>query len=393
MSAPLLFLGHAADRTGPPIYLLHLLRWLRANRPEVDFEVALMAGGALEDEFRALAPTSTYRGLPPSRWDAAERAMLLADLEHQDDWWALRRQRQMEYQMLQHADCRVVYVNGAPAVELARALPPGDRVQLSHVHELEIGLTHLRSDDELHSLLDDATRIFVVADAVGDNLVVRHGVDRAKVAVHRGMVDLAALGSHPAADRTAVRRAHGLPEQGPVVGTSGTLDWRKAVDLFVRAAWTMARTPRPEPITFVWVGGAPEAIRRAEAEAAVVGLADRVRFVGVQSDPLEWFACFDVFLLPSREDPFPLVCLEAAAVGCPVVAFDAGGIPELLVRGCGLVASYPDVDELAGHATGLLDDEGARRAMGERGRELMRAEHDVSVLAPRLWADIERWLP
>jgi glycosyltransferase involved in cell wall biosynthesis len=392
VSAPLLFLGHAADRTGPPIYLLHLLRWLEVNHPDVPYEVALLAGGELLPEFQRLAPTSVYEGLPPGRWDRAERAWLLEHLDQEDRWWAMRRRRQLEHQMRQHRDARVVYVNSAPSIDLALALPPGDRVQISHVHELETGLAHRLTREQRRALLGGGEVIFVPARAVADNLIARHGVAAERIAVHPELVDLSTFDPAPA-DRATARTERGLPVDAPIVGTAGTLDWRKAVDLFLRVAWHVVRQPRPTVAHFVWVGGHPDAIRRAEAEVERLGLGHVVHFVGVRSDPVEWFRLFDVFVLPAREDPFPLVCLEAAAVGCPVVAFDNGGMPELLVRGAGEVVAYPDVEGFADQVGGLLDDDDRRRALGERGRTLIATEFDVSVQAPRWWADVARWLP
>ena len=393
MSAPLLFLGHAADRTGPPIYLLHFLRWLRSHQPGVDFEIALLAGGELEQDFGDLAPTTVYQGLPPTEWDDVEREFLLDNLDVADRWWAARREHQLRRQMHEHAGARVVYVNGAPAAELARMLPPADRVVLSHVHELEIGLTHRSDPRDRQLLLEGAQRIFVVADAVGRTLTDRYGIDPAVISRHPGTVDVPAIdGARPSADRADERLAKGLPAEGPVVGSCGTVEWRKGVDLFLRLASMLSLEERPEPVTFVWVGGGDEATARASEQARLLGVEDAVRFVGVQAVPLDWFRLMDVFVLPAREDPFPLVCLEALAVGCPVVAFDTGGIPELLDRGCGFTVPYPDVHQLATKVGELLEDGDLRLSMGERGRELVRAEHDVSVLAPRLWAEIEPWL-
>lgn len=379
MSAPLLFLGHAADRTGPPIYLRHFLRWLRANHPEVDFEVALLMGGELEDDFHDLAPTTVGRDLPVPPWTDAERESV---------------QDQLRSQMSHHADSRVVHINGAPCAEMARLLPPAERVLLSHVHELEIGLSHWMHPRDRRVLIEQADRIFVVADAVGRNLIENHAVDPAALALHPGMVDGRDLAAGPlTADRAEARRVRDLPADGLVVGTSGTVYWRKAFDLFLQLAWRLGRRPRAERVSFVWVGGEAGAIDHALRLARSLGVEDMVHFVGNQTDPLDWFALMDVFVLPAREDPFPLVCLEALAVGVPVVAFDTGGMPELLDRGCGLVARYPDVGDLTDKVDVLLADPVRRQALGDRGRELVASGYDVSHLAPRLWADIGSWLP
>lgn len=393
MSAPLLFLGHAADRTGPPIYLLHFLRWLRTNRPDVDFEIALLAGGELEQSFRDLAPTTIYQGLPANRFDGLERRLLMRRLDAADRWWNLRRERQLRHQMRRHRASRVVYVSSAPSIELARMLPRGERTVLSHVHELEVGLTHLLDPQDRQILLHESQQIYACAEAVRTNLIDRHHVDPSLVLCHPGMIEAASLDRSGSVDRTEARRTRGLPADGMVVGSCGTVDWRKGVDLFIRLAWHVNRQRQAEPVTFVWVGGTAEAVERAEAAAQTAGVSDVVRFVGIQSEPLDWFALMDVFVLPSREDPFPLACLEAASVGCPIVAFDNGGMPELLAQGCGLVATYPDVEDLAGKVDRLLDDSTLRRTMGQQGRELVQANHDVSALAPLLWADIEPWMP
>lgn len=378
-NAPLLFLGHAADRTGPPIYLRHFLRWLRAEKPEVDFEVALLLGGELLDDFRDLAPTSTCPELPPMPWSDDE----LAEVEQ------LRR-----VQMAQHAGCEVVHINGAPCAELARLLPPGERVLLSHVHELEIGLSHWLPEVDRQLLLGDAAQIFVPAKAVERNLVVNHGVDPGIVAHHPEMVDVREapprLDPH---ERALARAARGLPSDGYVVAMSGTVYWRKAFDIFLRLAWEVRDRHGDVPVTFLWLGGEPGAIGHAERMARVIGVSEIVRFVPTRPDPLEWFQLVDLFALTAREDPFPLVCLEAASLGVPTVAFDTGGMPELLDQGCGVVVPYPDVGAMAGAVADLLTDGERRAALSYRCRELMRDRYDVSYLAPRLWADIERWLP
>ncbi len=382
-ASPLLFLSHAADRTGPPIYLRHFLRWLREHHPEVDFEIALLLGGELEDDFHALGRTTLAPDLPAPPWTDEQRAEV--EVRRRD-------------QMASHDHCRVVHVNAAPCAELARLLPPGDRVLLSHVHELEIGLGHWLPDADRRILLDDASTFFVPADAVRRNLAANHGIDPSRVALHPEMVDVREGAARPlsAEERSTGRVQRGLPADGLLVGMAGTIYWRKAFDLFLRMAWTVTRRhrtdPSDEPVTFVWVGGEPGAIGHAERLARQLGVDDVVRFVVTQPDPLQWFELMDVFVLPAREDPFPLVCLEAASVGVPLVAFDTGGMPELIEQGCGLVATYPDVGDLAAKVASLLADPALRTRFGDRGRELIRTRYDVSYLAPRLWADIERWL-
>lgn len=391
----MLFLGHAADRTGPPIYLLHFLRWLRSSRPRVEFEVALRAGGPLLPEFRQLARTTIADGwISQPWWRPAETWVLRRRPELATWWWETRRACELIRQLEHLEGHALVYVNTAASVELARHLPSADRVQLSHVHELDIGLRyHLRACDH-RQLISGAHHLFAASEAVRSNLIANHGVGPDAVTRHYEMVDTRRLRPGPAGEaRRAARAERGLAPDDVLIGSGGTIDWRKAVDLFLRLAWELRRRPLGRPVSFVWVGGSVGQVAEAEAEAEAFGVDDVVRFVGLQADPLSWFELLDVFVLPAREDAFPLVCLEAASVGCPIVCFDNGGMPELVEQGCGFVARYPDVGDLADKVEALVDDDGLRRSLGRAGTELVREHHDVAVLAPRLWADIERWLP
>lgn len=392
MTAPLLVLGHAADRTGPPIYLLHLLRWLRASGSTVDIDVVLLAGGELLDELASLASVTVFEPLSPDIPDEDLQRMLDGVVD-ETSWWAARREGALEALMAPFGDASVVYVNSAPSAELARALPPGRRVQLSHVHELEIGLVRRLGAADREQLLAQATRVFSVAGAVTEHLVRHHHVDPGAIEHHHGMVDLeAVLATTAGLDRATARAERGIDPAHLVVGACGTIEFRKGTDLFLRLAADLTRHDASTEVTFVWLGGDADGIARARDLADRLGIGDRVRFVGRQPDPTAWFALLDVFVLPSREDPFPLVCLEAAAVGTPIVAYDTGGIPDLLRQGCGAVVPYPDPAGLAAEVGELLADPDRRQQLGARGQAVIRNGYDVGVVAPATWAAIERWM-
>ena len=74
---------------------------------------------------------------------------------------------------------------------------------------------------------------------------------------------------------------------------------------------------------FVWIGGVSDGPvwGKLMHDAARAGVADCVHFLGVHKDPFQLFAALDIFLLTSRKDPFPLVMLENATAGKPIVCF------------------------------------------------------------------------
>lgn len=150
-----------------------------------------------------------------------------------------------------------------------------------------------------------------------------------------------------------------------VVGTLATVCERKGSDIFVAAAEQIAR--RRSDVEFRLVGPLADGAERAWAQATVRhGARCGVRWSTV-SDGRAELRDWNVFVLPARRDPFPLVVLEAMAAGLPVVATAIDGVPEQVDSDCGLLVAPEDAGALAGAIDVLLDD-GARRAtMGAAG--------------------------
>jgi glycosyltransferase involved in cell wall biosynthesis len=102
----------------------------------------------------------------------------------------------------------------------------------------------------------------------------------------------------------------------------------------------------------------------------------RVEFVSSTSNPYREMARFDVFTLPSREESFPLVVLEAMTLGRPVVAFDVGGVRDQM-GDCGRIVESGDTSAMATAVQELLEDPAMRRDLGERARERARARFGI----------------
>ena len=109
--------------------------------------------------------------------------------------------------------------------------------------------------------------------------------------------------------------------------------------------------------------------RELSALACELGVGDSVIFTGRRGDVPRLMAAADVFAMPSLEEPFGLVYLEAMAMRLPVVALDSGGTPEVVEHGrIGLLSRPHDLDALAANMIELLSDAGLRARLGEHGR-------------------------
>jgi glycosyltransferase involved in cell wall biosynthesis len=374
------WLGHGAERTGPPIYLLRLLEGLQAH-PEIAPSVVLLEGGPLLEPLRALAPVTVVGERPLvgarraaaaalSRVGAAERAGALVagtSAPEAPD---------------------VVVVNTAGSIRALPALGAPPRRLITHVHELATGLEYWL-DPELRARCFAADEIWVVADAVGEHLVERHGIDPDRLRVHRGLIPPDALTPDPGA-ASELRSRLELPPDTVLLGASGTLDWRKAPDLLLEVVARAARRARA-PLHLVWIGGDPASpwARLLGEGARRAGLAHPVHHLPEADRPDRWFGALDLLVLPSREDAYPLVCLEAAAAGVPTVGFDSGGLRELVRAGGGTVVAHPDVDALAALVADLADRPDERRRLGALARTAA-AGHTASHALPPMIADLRR---
>jgi len=119
-------------------------------------------------------------------------------------------------------------------------------------------------------------------------------------------------------------------------------------------------------------GDGPEE-HRLRTQVAALGLAGSVRFLGFREDIASLLACAELLVLPSLNEGFGMVLLEAMAMGSPVVASAVGGVPEVVLDGrTGLLVPPADPEALAAAILRLLGDPGFARQMGETGRERAR---------------------
>lgn len=163
-----------------------------------------------------------------------------------------------------------------------------------------------------------------------------------------------------------VRRRWQVPADAPLVGTVAVLRAQKALDDWLAAAATVrGAAPRAH---FLIVGDGP---LRSELEgrAAALGLADAVRFAGLQQDVRPFLSAFDVFLSTSVFEGLPLALLEAMAMERAVVATAVGGVAEAAVAGVSARLTPPHHPEESARATSeLLSDEAERRRLGREAR-------------------------
>jgi len=128
-----------------------------------------------------------------------------------------------------------------------------------------------------------------------------------------------------------------------------------------------------------------------EREIGRLNLKRYVTITGMTEDPFQYYSKLDVFLMTSREDPFPLVNLEAAQCGLPIICFDrSGGSVEFVTSDVGFVVPYADTDAMAEKVMELKNDPGLLKRYSENIRS-RSGNYLLEKRAPELYDLIQRF--
>jgi glycosyltransferase involved in cell wall biosynthesis len=187
--------------------------------------------------------------------------------------------------------------------------------------------------------------------------------------------------------KETLRQRLGLPVDAFVVITAGSRDWRKGVDWFLQAARLLANRANAGDLCLVWAGGGENWLGSAQwnYDLERYGVPGLVRYVGLQDNLHPWLRASDAYALFSREDPFPLVLLEAAASALPSLVFEkSGGGPEFVSMGGGCAVPYGDLAAFTRQLLAWKDQPGERSRLGLRARETQKEYHDPERQCGRL---------
>jgi D-inositol-3-phosphate glycosyltransferase len=221
----------------------------------------------------------------------------------------------------------------------------------------------------------EADRLIANTDEEARQLVRLYGADPARTLVVPPGVDLDRFAP---GDRRAARRALGIAEDSVVLLFVGRIQPLKAPDVLLHAAAQLvADDPALRDRLEVHVVGAPsgsglEAPKQLEKLAATLGIADRVRFHPPQPPErlADHYRAADVTVVPSHNESFGLVALEAQACGTPVVAAAVGGLRTAVRDGIsGVLVDGHDPRDYAAAVRAVLSrrellSRGARRHAG-----------------------------
>ena len=363
----IVFIGHDAYRTGAPMSLLRIIQCVVAQKGQKCL-VVLGRSGPLIKDYKMYADVYVWSGgCIGNRWTRKIYSLFTRILKPSLDFDRWRGKRFTKKLASIGVGC--IFNNTGVNGEIVEVLKSytGAPV-ISRIPELEAYMRKNNINGSANKVLKLTDHFIAVSEAVKANLINRHNVPADRVSVVYGSV---------AADRKKMGEIHlrdslGLPDNAFIVGGCGTLDWRKGIDQFIQIANLAHRTQPQNEIFFVWIGRcvSDKACIEYNYEIELLGLDNYLFLIGEVDDTAPYLAELDLFLLTSREDPFPLVMLEAARQGKPIICFSgSGGAVEFVDESVGAVVPMLDTHSMLDAILRLKNDTSARLSIGNKAFE------------------------
>jgi glycosyltransferase involved in cell wall biosynthesis len=316
--APLLFVGHDGMQAGSQVVLFEIIKWFSENtlRP---IKTLLLCAGPMTAKYAEYSEVYTLH-------------------EYQvDDSDALKAFLNEKFEFCYFNTViagRFFNLAKEAGIELTSPV-------ISHIHEME---KIILENFEAFSELKARTSHYISASyRTTEDLISVCGVKNENITTVPAFINVQDSSGEKIADlRNASREYLSVTEEDFLVIGCGTVYWRKSPDIFVNVATKILHGNNK--CVFVWIGDGPD------IDEVLAGVPDeyrdRIRFVGARNDASSLLAAADLFFLPSREDPFPLVVMEAAQHKVPALCFgEATGIVRFIGDDAGYVVDKIDADK------------------------------------------------
>lgn len=223
--------------------------------------------------------------------------------------------------------------------------------------------------------------ITIVSEAAADRFVREGIVPRDLLRVIPNGLDTEGFRNVSAEARESLRRSMGFEAEFVWIAV-GRFEISKDYPNMLHA---FARVHQRASNTVLLLVGRGTYRGEIEALARTLGVADAVRLLGVRNDVPELMSAADGYVMSSAWEGMPVVLLEAATAGLPIVATSVGGNHEVVCNEeSGFLVLPRDAEALARAMQRMMELSPAeRRAMGERGREHVRAHYGLGRLVDR----------
>ena len=358
----ILFISHDASRTGAPILLLRLIEQIKLSS---DFEILILLknGGELEQDFEELGKTFkwNYNGKVESFVDRLKnKTFKKIGIKR------LTRQEKYHFELVDKLEkVDFIFNNTITNASLLRNFSFEGKKVFSYFHELQMVTEMSAKANDVKYLAEISDKIFVPSLAVKKYLMENFNLGESKISLLKYIIP-------KPKKETSSKSDFDLHNNKFLVGFGGTLHWRKGYEFLPLLAKYIVIDSKVNDIHFVWIGANKHSIEFMilKNDLMRLNLFHFFTFIEPKKNIETTLSQLDIFVLPSREDAFPLIVLEASFYEVPCIYFsNAGGIGEFLENDAGIEVNYLDLKKMSQKIIELKTNENLRVSLGRRAKE------------------------
>ncbi|PWW29917.1 MULTISPECIES: glycosyltransferase family 4 protein [unclassified Chryseobacterium] len=387
----ILFISHEASLSGAPILVLDLIKRLKKEKENYQIDILLIRGGELYEEFAKVA-----NNIVVAHYHLQSFSFLKRNLKRVQSIVFRKKETQQDkidkitISLLENK-YDLVYGNTMESLIWTLPFYKKNIPTIVAIHELSFGIESTYSKEFVLENISNITQIIAGSQAVADNLINKYNAAPQKVtAIHSFVDNVLNLQK----DKELLKKELNIKNEELIVGIASSQELRKGTEM-VPVLVQKIKQKTDLNFKFINLGGTSKsaAVRCAKLDAEKLGVEKDIIFIDHNKTPNDYINIFDVFLLMSREDPFPLVMLTAAKLKKPIVAFEkSGGAVEFLENNHGVLVPYLDIDTMAEETVKLMQDANLRESYGENIYQRLENEYSDKKLAGKIFTIIDNLL-
>ncbi len=237
--------------------------------------------------------------------------------------------------------------------------------------------------------------LIVMSQALKQNVLSTHPLKDRQVKVINLGLDFKRFDPN-LVDAQSRRAEWGADDETIVVGLVGRIDPAKGQATFIQAAAGLTKRMPDQKLKFVIVGeetlgATDDHLSELKQMVEQFHLENRVFFAGFQQNIPEIMQAFDLFVMPSKQEAFGLVAIEAMAMECPIIISSGGSAQEIVGQEeFGLTMRPEDAFDLQRQLKRLVEDESLRKEMGQKARAHVISHYDRRLRLEKTLALYER---
>jgi len=343
----IIFVCHDAFFSGAQLLSLNIIKVLH-EKFKLDVHFLLKKGGELEKEFEKY---STVYNLENDYNSVDDQVILI--------------------KYLHGIGANQAICNSVVSGDILSLLNQQGMYTISLIHELPKLIKQHGLEGNVQLIAKHADRVIFPSSYVKDKFLTLVEIQKSKLLVSpQGLYQTNKYQDDPLKAKSELREKLNIDSNAKIILGSGYGDHRKGVDIFVEVALKAAK--KRDDTYFVWTGNLhPEMHKYINSK---YDLSNRnLIFIPAQPDISLYYTGADIYLMTSREDPFPSVVMEAMNASVPVIGFEnAGGFADIVTQETGLLVPFEDATLMSKSVLQLLDDEEKRCKLGKASATLIK---------------------